>query len=84
MNDNKVMVMLIMMVLAFIMAGCGVVLSRINSTLQKQFQYQVEYDMCLQNAWDYGAMCRVEQDEDGEYHWYFNPNEEVYYVQRED
>lgn len=53
----------------------AVTVLQIRDQLRKEFQYQLEYDMCQQKAWQYDAVCHVEQDDNKTYHWSFNQEE---------
>lgn len=44
--------------------------------VRQQFELQTEATMCEQDARAYGQTCQLERDEDGNYHWYFNPKGE--------
>lgn len=74
--DKQNSSIVILLILAMMMTWFGVLLSQINKTLHAQLEYEAEYDLCIQDAWQYNELCRVERDEDGSYHWYFKPTSE--------
>lgn len=68
-------VIVLLIMLLIVGAGCVVELSNIKDIMQKQFDYQTEMQFCMQDAMEYHAPCRLEMDTDGSVHWYFNANE---------
>lgn len=58
-----------------LVAGVGVVASHISKQLREQFEFETGMYMCMEMAQEYYAPCHLEQDEDGKYNWYFNPQE---------
>ena len=75
-EDNFTITLLIfLLALACIMGACLLRLADIKRIMQDQFDYQTEMQMCMQDALEYLAPCHLERDDDGSYHWYFNPNE---------
>lgn len=51
-------------------------LTDIRNYVRQQFELQTEATMCEQDARAYGQTCQLERDEDGSYHYYFNPKGE--------
>lgn len=74
-DDFTTAIFILVVTSLIILAGCFVKLSNIKNILQAQFDYEVEKQMCTQDAMEYLAPCHLERDEDGSYNWYFNPNE---------
>lgn len=76
-HENSFIIAILISLLAIIgiVYSCLLRLAEIKQVMQAQFDYKIERDMCQQDAMEYLASCHVERDEDGSYHWYFNPNE---------
>lgn len=75
----KISMLLLLIVLFVEVVSCIEKLSQIKTVLQHQFDYQVEMQLCLQDAKEYPTQCHLEMEATGEYHWYYYPNEGRYY-----
>lgn len=51
-------------------------IAAVERAIRAQLEYQVQYDMCIQEAMRYGTVCQVERDTDGTYNWYYYPGEQ--------
>lgn len=76
----SISVIVLLIALLIVGAGCVVKLSNIKGIMQKQFDYQTEMQMCMQDAIKYLVPCHLERDDDGSYNWYFNPYTETHDV----
>lgn len=74
-NDFNITIVILVIAMLIILAGCFVKLAHINNILQAQFDYQTEMQFCMQDAQKYYAPCQLEMDTDGSVNWYFNANE---------
>lgn len=74
-NQFEITFVIMMIGIAVLIASVSIIVSRINSQLREQFEYETGRDLCYEDAMDYHAYCHVRKDDDGKYHWYFIENE---------
>lgn len=74
-DDFNITILLLLMSIVVLMGACLLKLIDIKNIMQKQFDYQIEMQFCMQDAIEYLAPCRLEMDTDGNVHWYYNANE---------
>lgn len=74
-SNFRITTILFLLGIAVLIAGVGVIASRISDQLREQFEYETGRDLCHEDVMDYYAYCHVRKDDDGKYHWYFIENE---------
>lgn len=51
----------------------GFAVGKLTGTLKEQYLYQVNQQLCEQDAERMGGVCQLERDTDGTYNWYMQP-----------
>lgn len=74
-DNNSIAVLVALLGIAVLLAGCVVELCRLRYVMQAQFDYQIEMQLCLQDATQTHAPCYLEVETTGEAHWYYNAAE---------
>lgn len=74
-NKDTITIILLLMSIAGLVAGVGIIVSRISNQLQQQFEFETSMYMCMENSAEHLAPCHLERDKDGSYNWYINPEE---------
>lgn len=75
MNWKEILACFGLVCLSLQLLGIIALLAEILTIQRSQFDYQTEADLCFEDAYKTLSQCHVERDEDGSYHWYYNPNE---------
>lgn len=49
--------------------------NQVEKLIEKQYQYDVDMQMCIQEANKHFTTCHIEMETDGSINWYYDANE---------